>query len=169
MLHLLTLLLTPTLSASLPPEPPALLLLEDHGDHHGRRDRDDDRDDRHGRGRKGQERRWREDARRDRREENNYWKHERKWRKHEYHQGDRRPAPPWMNTWWRPGERRYCAVVPGDPSRVYVFVGGRWVLRHVYDPRFRADVSGAFGLPAAPPPPVPLPRVGLNLHIVLFN
>ena len=169
MLSLLTLLLAPA-PALLPPDPPALIRLDGddrddhdhqgHGRKHGHGDRDEDRDDDH---------QWRGDERRDRKEEDKYWKHERKWEKHNYRDGDRRPAPPWMNTWWRPGESRYCAVVPGDPSRVYVLVGGRWVLRHVYDPRFRADVSGAFDLPVAPPPPVPLPNLGLDLHVVLFN
>ncbi|HET8901716.1 MAG TPA: hypothetical protein VFM84_07250 [Holophagaceae bacterium] len=165
MLSLLTLLLAPS-PALLPPEPPALIRLGDqddddqgHGHGHG-----------HGRGHKDRDdKAWKGDERRDRKAEDDYWKHERKWHKHDYREGDRRPAPPWMNTWWQPGESRYCAVVPGDPSQVYVLVGGRWVLRHVYDPRFRADVSGAFQLPVGPPPPVPLPHVGLDLHVVLFN
>ena len=167
MLSLLTLLLAPS-PGMLPLDPPALI---DRQDDHGRGDRhgDHDRGDHHDNGRHNGQRAWKDDERRDRREEDDYWKHERKWHKHDYREGDRRPAPPWMNTWWRPGESRYCAVVPGDPSRVYVLVDGRWVLRHVYDPRFRSDVSGAFDLPLAPPPPVPLPHVGLNLHIVLFN
>src|SRR6185437_3054112 len=108
MLSLLTLLFSPG-PAPLPPEPPALVLLDghDHGDHggHGHQDRDhgnrheDRRDDRG----------WREDERRDRRDEDDYWRHHRDWRKHDFHQ-EGRPAPPWMNTWWRPGERHYCAV-----------------------------------------------------------
>jgi hypothetical protein len=175
MLSLLTLLLAPS-PVMLPPDPGALIRMDDqdddHGRGHGRKDRED------GRG-------WRGDEHRDRREEDDYWKHHREWKKHDFHEGHgdegddhdwdfdhprhAHPTPPWMNTWWRPGENHYCAVVPGDPSQVYVFVGGRWMLRHVYDPRFRADVSGAFELPEAPPPPVPLPHVGLNLRIVLFN
>ena len=186
MLSLLTLLLAP--SPAMPPlDPPALVLWDGHGDHgrqgrgHGdrkhdrqedrRENRRDARDERHDerRDERQDDRRWRGDERRDRREENDYWKHHREWKKHDYREGGRHIAPPWMNGWWRPGERHYCAVVPGDPSRVFVFVGGRWVLRHVYDPRFRADVSGAFALPEAPPPPVPLPQLGLSLKVVLFN
>ena len=69
----------------------------------------------------------------------------------------------------RPGEdRRYVALVPGDPSRMYVFLEGRWVLRQVRDPRARLDLEGAFQLPMAPPPVAP-PRLGVNLHVVLFN
>lgn len=185
MLSLLTLLLAPS-PALPPPEPPALITMDGHGDHgdhdrqgrgHGDRkhDRQDERKERRHDERRDDrqddhedDRRWRGDERRDRREENEYWKHHREWKKHDYRDGDRRVAPPWMNSWWRPGERHYCAMVPGDPSRVYVFVGGTWVLRHVYDPRFRADVSGAFDLPVAPPP-IPPPHLGLDLHVVLFN
>ena len=83
--------------------------------------------------------------------------------------GRRSMAPPWMNSYWRSGEtRRYVALVPGDPSRVYVFLDGRWVLRQVRDSRARLDLEGAFRLPMAPPPIAP-PRIGLDLHVVLFN
>jgi hypothetical protein len=185
MLSLLTLLLAPS-PTLLPPDPPALVRgdgQEGRGEHEGRghQDRGDHEGDR-GHEDHGDRREWRGDERRDRREEDDYWKHQRTWQKHDFHEGhedDRgwdfdhprhaHPTPPWMNTWWRPREKHHPAGVPGDPSQVYVFVGGRWMLRHVYDPRFRADVSGAFELPEAPPPPVPLPRVGLNLRIVLFN
>lgn len=77
-------------------------------------------------------------------------------------------SPPWMGGWWGPRERHYCALIPGDPSRVYVFIGGRWVLRRITDPRFRADLDGAFSLPVVPPP-VPPPHLGLDFHIVLFD
>ena len=74
-----------------------------------------------------------------------------------------------MNGYWRQGEsRRYVALIPGDPSRMYVFLDGRWVLRLVRDPRARLDLEGAFRLPMAPPPIAP-PRGGLDLHIVLFQ
>jgi hypothetical protein len=81
----------------------------------------------------------------------------------------RHPAPPWMNPYWHAGEtRRYVALVPGDPSRIYVFVDGHWALRKVSDPRARLDLEGAYRLPAALPPIAP-PQVGLSFHIVLFN
>ena len=162
MLHLLTLLLAPA-PATLP-EPPALVRMDDDDDHgHGHKDR------------KGWDR--------DRRREDDYWKHHDKWEKHNFHHDrdddDRdwdfdhprheHPTPPWMNPWWGANDRHYCAVVPGDPSQIFVLIGNRWERHSIYDPRFRADISGAFDLPAAPPPPVPLPHVGLNLHIVLFN
>ena len=143
---------------------------------------------------KDRRREWKEDDKEDRR----YWKerdqHERKYwkerekegredRTHSYFDDDDRDrgrdrghdrgrrtiAPPWMNSYWRAGEtQRYVALVPGDPSRMYVFLEGRWVLRQVRDPRARLDLEGAFRLPMAPPPIAP-PGLGLNLHIVLFN
>jgi hypothetical protein len=126
-----------------------------------------------------------EEAREDRRywkehdkHEQKYWRErEREGREHRAHRfenedherGRRQIAPPWMNGYWRQGEtRRYVALVPGDPSRMYVFLDGRWVLRQVRDPRARRDLEGAFRLPLAPPPIAP-PRLGLDLHVVLFN
>jgi Ni/Co efflux regulator RcnB len=143
--------------------------------------RDDRRDDR------------RADRRDDRREDGKYWKERdkaerkywkerdkeaRKYDRHRYYDDDRDHdrgrnrhyrAPAWMDGYWRPGDdRRYVALVPGDPSRMYVFLEGRWVLRQVRDPRARLDLEGAFQLPMAPPPVAP-PHLGVNLHVVLFN
>lgn len=128
-----------------------------------REDRRDDREDR---------RHWKEHDKAERK----YWKErDKEARKYERHRYDddrghgRHLPPPWMNGYWRPGEqRRYVALVPGDPSRMYVFLDGRWVLRQVRDPRARLDLEGAFRLPMAPPPVAP-PRIGLDLHVVLFN
>jgi len=131
-----------------------------------RRDRREDRDERHD---------WKEHDRRER----EYWKERegREHRAHRYYEDEdrdrrmgRRPmAPPWMSGYWRPGEsRRYVALVPGDPSRMYVFLDGRWVLREVRDPRARIDLEGAFRLPVAPPPIAP-PHLGVDLRVVLFN
>jgi hypothetical protein len=132
-------------------------------------------------------REWKEDRHEDRRywkehdaRERQYWKEReregREYRAHRYFEeerghehGRRHIAPPWMDSYWRSGEtRRYVALVPGDPSRMYVFLDGRWVLRQVRDPRARLDLEGAFQLPMAPPPIAP-PRIGLDLHVVLFN
>ena len=97
---------------------------------------------------KERHREWKEEQKEDRR----YWKerdkHERKyWRERERESREHRPhryddddrdhghgrrhiAPPWMNGYWRSGEtRRYVALVPGDPSRMYVFLDGRWTSR----------------------------------------
>ena len=140
---------------------------DDRRDRHDRREERDDREDR---------KYWKE---RDK-DERKYWKkRDKEARKYEHHRyedddrghdrGRRHVAPPWMNGYWRSGDqRRYVALVPGDPSRMYVFLDGRWVLRQVRDPRARLDLEGAFRLPMAPPP-IPPPRLGLDLHVVLFN
>jgi hypothetical protein len=141
---------------------------ERRGRHGDRDDRRDDREDR---------KYWKE---RDK-EERKYWKERdkeaRKYERHRYdddrdHDRDRPRryrAPGWMDGYWRPGDdRRYVALVPGDPSRCYVFIEGRWVLRQIRDPRARLDLEGAFRLPVAPPPVAP-PRLGVDLHVVLFN
>ncbi len=73
-----------------------------------------------------------------------------------------------MAPWWRPREKRYVAFIPGDPSRVYVYLDGRWMLRRITDPTWRVDLEGAYRLPAAPPPVAP-PRLGIDLHVVLFD
>lgn len=144
---------------------------ERRGRHGDRDDRREDREDR---------KYWKE---RDK-EERKYWKERdkeaRKYERHRYddddHRGEDRDrryrryrAPAWMDGYWRPGDdRHYVALVPGDPSRCYVFIEGRWVLRQIRDPRARLDLEGAFRLPVAPPPVAP-PRLGVDLHVVLFN
>lgn len=140
---------------------PALALPDRHDDKERRREWKEER--------KEDRRTWKEHDRRER----EYWK-ERKSDHHAHRYDDdrghgRHVAPPWMNGYWRSGEtRRYVALVPGDPSRMYVFLDGRWVLRRVRDPRARIDLEGAFHLPVAPPPIAP-PRIGVDLHVVLFN
>jgi hypothetical protein len=138
--------------------------------------------DDHRRDRKEDDREERRDGREHEQRERKFWKErdkeERKYERHRYYEDEgehrhdhgRRPiAPPWMSGYWRPGEtRRFVALVPGDPSRMYVFLDGRWVLRRVRDPRARLDLEGAFSLPVAPPPAA-LPHLGLDLHVVLFN
>ena len=126
---------------------------------------------------------WKEERKEDRRywkdhdrRERQYWQgregrdhHAHRYEEEDHDRGRRHVAPPWMNGYWHSGEtRRYVALVPGDPSRMYVFLDGRWVLRQVRDPRARLDLEGAFRLPMAPPPIAP-PRIGLDLHVVLFN
>lgn len=136
-------------------------------------------DDHHGQGKEE-----RKEEKRERKEHRKGWKNEDQGRWHHFHERDednqddrdwdfehprhRHIAPPWMDNYWRPEERHYAALIPGDPSRVYILVGNRWVLRRVRDSRFRPDVEGAWQLPDAPAP-APLPRLGLHLKIVLFD
>lgn len=162
MLSLLTFLLAPA-PAALPLDPPAITRMDD---------RDDDDD--HGHKNKG-DKAWKHA----RKEQEKEW---REWSKHhrEDEQGEdedwdfdhprhaHRP-PPWMSPWWGAQQGpRYVAVAPNDPSRCYIFLDGRWVLRRVRDVGFQADIGEVLQFPSAPPP-VPLPHVGLDLHVVLFN
>lgn len=161
--------------------PPATARPDDHRGWRGEREErhDDRRDDRRD-GRREDRKYWKERDKAERK----YWKERdkeaRKYERHRYDDDDddrdhdrdrpsRYRAPGWMDGYWRPGDdRRYVALVPNDPSRCYVFIEGRWVLRQIRDPRARLDLEGAFRLPVAPPPVAP-PRLGVNLHVVLFN
>lgn len=117
---------------------------------------------------KQEEKQAKKDAKEDRKEAKRWDKEDRKEAKEDDKFRRRHAAPQWMDGYWRPQERHYVALVPGDPSRIYLFVGNRWVRRSVRDPGFRRDVQGAWELPSAPPP-APLPRLGLDLKIVLFD
>ena len=69
------------------------------------------------------------------------------------------PAPP---------SRAYIAFDPGRDDRAWFLIDGRWVLKQGFDAALRVEVHGAIALPAVPPP-VPLPRGGVALHVVLFE
>lgn len=155
------------------PPPPALAApLVDRGEREERRrEKDRDREDRrYWKAREKEEKRyWKERQREERhhfhdraehREDHRDWDHNRPRHRH--------TCPPWMSGYWRPGQKRYVALVPGDPTRIYVCVDGRWILRRLTEPRAHVDLEGAFRLPLAPPP-VPLPKGLLNLHVVLFD
>lgn len=65
-------------------------------------------------------------------------------------------------------ERPCIAIDPRHQDRAYFLIDGRWELRKGFSLDLQAEVRDALRLPAAPPP-VPLPRVGVDLHVVLFN
>lgn len=65
-------------------------------------------------------------------------------------------------------ERPYIAVDPRHSDRAYFLIDGRWELRQGFSVGLQAEVRDTLRLPAAPPP-VPLPKVGVDLHVVLFN
>ena len=65
-------------------------------------------------------------------------------------------------------ERPYIAVDPRHPDRAYFLINGRWELRQGFSLGLQAEVRDTLRLPAAPPP-VPLPRLGVDLHVVLFQ
>ena len=67
-------------------------------------------------------------------------------------------------------ERCYVAVDPRYDDRAWFLIDGRWVLRQGFAPDVRVEVRHVMSLPALPsPPPVPLPRVEVGLHVVLFG
>lgn len=65
-------------------------------------------------------------------------------------------------------ERPYIAVDPRYQDRAWFLVEGRWELRTGFSIGIQAEIRDTLRLPSAPPP-VPLPKVGVDLHVVLFN
>jgi hypothetical protein len=65
-------------------------------------------------------------------------------------------------------ERPYVALDPRRQDRAWFLIDGRWELRQGLSVGIQAEIRDALRLPAAPPP-VPLPRAGVDLHVVLFN
>lgn len=65
-------------------------------------------------------------------------------------------------------ERPYIAFDPARTDRAWLLIEGQWRLRTGFSATLRAEVQDALKLPLAPPP-VPLPKVGVDLHVVLFE
>ncbi|GLH65695.1 hypothetical protein [Geothrix edaphica] len=65
-------------------------------------------------------------------------------------------------------EHPYIAVDPRHTDRAYFLIDGRWELRQGFNVGLQAEVRDTLRL-APVPPPVPLPRIGVDLHVVLFN
>ena len=65
-------------------------------------------------------------------------------------------------------EQPYVAVDPRYHDRAWFLIEGRWELRKGFDVGLQGEIRDVLRLPAAPPP-IPLPRVGVDLHVVLFN
>ena len=65
-------------------------------------------------------------------------------------------------------ERPYIAIDPLHRDRAYFLIDGQWVLHRGFNTSLRAEIEDALQLPVAPPP-VPLPHVGVDLHVVLFK
>ena len=65
-------------------------------------------------------------------------------------------------------ERPYVAIDPRYTDRAWFLIDGQWQLRKGFTASVQAEVSDALRLPIAPPP-VPLPHVGVDLHVVLFQ
>ena len=65
-------------------------------------------------------------------------------------------------------EKAYIAVDPRHDDRAWFLIEGRWVLRDGFSGSLRVEV-GEVRLRTTAPPPVPLPDVGADLHVVLFE
>lgn len=65
-------------------------------------------------------------------------------------------------------ERPYIAFDPRYDDRAWFLIDGRWVLREGLTGSLRLEIRDSLRLPVAPPP-VPLPKVGVDLRVVLFN
>ncbi len=65
-------------------------------------------------------------------------------------------------------ERPYIAVDPRYHDRAYFLIDGRWELQKGLSLSVQAELRDTLRMPMAPPP-VPLPRVGVDLHVVLFD
>ena len=65
-------------------------------------------------------------------------------------------------------EHPYIAIDPRYRDRAWFLIDGRWQLRRGFTASVQAEIGDALRLPLAPPP-VPLPHVGVDLHVVLFN
>lgn len=62
----------------------------------------------------------------------------------------------------------YIALDPRYTDRAWFLIEGRWELRKGFDATLQIEVRDCLRLPLAPPP-VPLPKVGIELHVVLFD
>jgi hypothetical protein len=76
------------------------------------------------------------------------------------------PAPPWMDGCWGSEARHYVALVAGDPTKVWFWVGKRWIPCDVQNPQFRLDLVRAWSLPLTQDPGL-LPRP--DMRSVLFD
>ncbi len=68
-----------------------------------------------------------------------------------------------------PPEKVYVAFDRRYDDRAWFLVGDEWILKSGFEPSVRAEVKASLALPPLPaPPPIPLPRIGAELHVVLF-
>ena len=66
-------------------------------------------------------------------------------------------------------EKVYVAFDRRHDDRAWFLIEGEWILKSGFEPSVRAEVTASLALPPLPaPPPVPLPRIGADLHVVLF-
>jgi hypothetical protein len=65
-------------------------------------------------------------------------------------------------------ERPYIAVDPRYRDRAYFLIDGRWELRKGLEAHVQAELQDVLRLPRVAPP-IPLPKIGADLHVVLFG
>lgn len=65
-------------------------------------------------------------------------------------------------------EQPYIAFDPGRTDRAWFLIEGQWQLKTGLTGALRIEIQDSLKLPIAPPP-VPLPKVGVDLHVVLFD
>ena len=66
-------------------------------------------------------------------------------------------------------ERVWIAFDPRHDDRAWFFLDGEWKLEEDLGAKLRVEVRDALKLEPGPPPPEPLPKVGVELHVVLFD
>ena len=67
-------------------------------------------------------------------------------------------------------EHCYIAVDPRYDDRAWFLIDGHWVLHQGFSSDVRVEVRQVMALPALPsPPPVPLPKLQIGFHVVLFG
>lgn len=66
-----------------------------------------------------------------------------------------------------PPPRPYVAFDPRHDDRAWFLIDGRWVLKTGLTGGLKLEIKEGLRLPPAPPP-IPLPKVGVDLHVVLF-
>ena len=65
-------------------------------------------------------------------------------------------------------ERPYVAFDPVRTDRAWFLIDGQWQLKTGLTGSLKVEIQDCLKLPIAPPP-VPLPKVGVDLHVVLFR
>mgnify|MGYP001312315220 CR=1 FL=1 len=69
----------------------------------------------------------------------------------------------------RAPEKVYVAFDRRYDDRAWFLIEGEWILKSGFESSVRSEVRASLSLPPLPaPPPVPLPRIGAELHVVLF-
>lgn len=67
-------------------------------------------------------------------------------------------------------QQAYIALDPGHTDRAWFLIDDRWVLRQHFDSNLRVEVSQLLTLPTLrAPPPVPLPSLSIQFHVLLFE